>query len=65
MDKWSIATRVFAGAWLVLALILVFKIGLAMTGNYAVDWSGEARFWIPLVITGAGFLAARSSHSAV
>jgi hypothetical protein len=64
MDRWSLATRVFAGAWVVLGLILVFKLGAAITGNYTVDWPGELRFWALIVITSAGFLAARASRSA-
>jgi hypothetical protein len=64
MNKWSVATRIFAGAWIVLALILVFKVGLAVTGNYAVDWAGEARFWAILIITSAGFVVARAGRSA-
>ncbi|HLH24621.1 MAG TPA: hypothetical protein VK066_19040 [Chloroflexota bacterium] len=64
MDKWSVATRVFAGAWVVLGLILVFKVWAALTGHYAVDWQGELRFWALIVTTSAGFLATRANRSA-
>jgi hypothetical protein len=64
MDKWSLATRVFAAAWIVLGLILAFKLWAALTGNYAVDWQAEIRFWAPVVITSAAFLAVRANRSA-
>ena len=64
MDKWSLATRLFAVAWIVLGLILAFKLWAALTGNYTVNWEAEARFWAPIVITSTAFLAVRASRSA-
>jgi len=64
MNKWSLATRVFAGAWAILGLILVLKVVLAVTGHYAVNWDSEARFWAVLIVPSAGFLAVRANRSA-
>ena len=64
MDKWTLATRVFAGAWIVLGLILVFKVGAAVTGAYTPNWDSELRFWAVLIVPSAGFLAVRTSRSA-
>jgi len=63
MAKWSLVTKIFAGAWAILGLILVFKVALAVTGNYAVNCDSEARFWAILIVPSAAFLAVRANHS--
>ena len=63
MDKWTLATRVFAGAWIVLGLILVFKVVAALSGVYTPNWDSELRFWALLIVPSAGFLAVRTSRS--
>lgn len=64
MVNWSLFTRLFAGAWAILGLILLFKVALAVTGNYAVNWDSEMRFWAVLIVPSAGFLAVRAAQSA-
>ena len=65
MDKRNLLMRVLVGAWALNLLILLFKVGLAITGNYAVNWSQEAAFYTILVLTGGGAVTALSSRSAV
>jgi hypothetical protein len=64
MDNWSLAVRILVGTWGALLLILLFKVWAAITGNYTVNWSQELGFWMPMVITSAGALAALTSRSA-
>jgi hypothetical protein len=64
MDKWSIATRVFTGAWVVLGLLLVFKVVAALSGVYTPNWDSELRFWAHVLVPSAAFLAVRTSRSA-
>ncbi len=65
MAGWSLTTRVFAGSWVVLFLILLFKLWASLSGNYAVDWLGEFRFWGVIVLTSVGFLATRATRAAL
>jgi hypothetical protein len=64
MRTWSLATRVFVGAWSVLVVIYLFKLWAAVTGNYTVNWPVELGMFSPLIVTSAGFLAARANRSA-
>jgi hypothetical protein len=64
MDNWRLAIRVLAGAWVVLVLILLVKLGAAITGHYTVNWSQELAFLMPIVITSAGAVAAITSRAA-
>jgi hypothetical protein len=63
MSKQSLAIRVLAGAWAVLLLISLFKLGLAISGQYTVNWSQELAFLMPIVITSAGALAVLTRRS--
>ena len=63
MHKWSLATRLFAGAWVVLGLILVFKVWAAVTGNYTPNWESELRFWALVILPSLGFLASKAARS--
>ena len=62
MDNSSRAMRVLAGAWVLLGLIGLFKLGLVITGQYTVNWSQELGLMMPIVITSAA-TKNRMAHS--
>ena len=64
MGNSSLARRVLAGAWVVLGLIGLFKLGLVITGHYTVNWSQELGLMMPIVITSAAAVTVLTNRSA-
>ena len=64
MNNSSLAMRVLAGAWVVLGLMGLFKLGLAITGQYTVNWSQELGLMMPIVITSAAAVTVLTNRSA-
>ena len=52
-----IGTRIFVGSWIALLLIVLLKVGLALSGQYSFAWTEELRFLLLPLLTAPGFLA--------
>ena len=56
MNQRSLAILLLAGAWAVLLLFFLFRLGSAISGQYTMNWSQELAVLTPIVITSAGAL---------